>query len=89
MVTAIDMRRGAPIFTLDRHKLGVVKELREGRFRVDARWRSDYWLPTSAVRHTSAGAVEVEFPKASLKHVKLADLPPSDERFDYEDHRLI
>ena len=49
---------GAPVYTRDNEKLGEVKEVRGGAFKVAADMQPDYWLPTTCLSTLSTGTTE-------------------------------
>jgi hypothetical protein len=48
---------GWPVFTSDDDKLGEVKEVRNGFFKVEASMQPDYWLSLDHVKSTAGGRV--------------------------------
>jgi hypothetical protein len=65
-----DLPVGCPIFTSDGDKLGEVKEVRSGFFKVEASMQPDYWLSTSHVTSTSGDRVVLDFVKDHLGDYK-------------------
>ena len=61
---------GAEVMTADGDKLGKVKEVSGGCFKVDARMQPDYWLGTDCIAGSSAGAVRLTINKDQLGDAK-------------------
>jgi hypothetical protein len=59
---------GAEVFTADGERLGEIKEVRAGWFKVDAAMQPDYWLPMRTVDTTVGNRVTLNF-----KHELLSD----------------
>ena len=57
---------GAPIYSRDDRRLGVVKEVTEHCFLVDARLAFDYWLSTRCVAAVTEGSVRLGVDKRDL-----------------------
>ena len=55
------IREGLPVYTLDNKRLGVVKEIDDGYFKVDVRFRKDYWLATDQVAYVDEHCVGMLF----------------------------
>lgn len=57
------IRTGLPVYTFDNRRLGHVKEIAEGArfFKVDARFRRDYWLSRSQVAYVDNRCVGMLF----------------------------
>lgn len=70
---------GAEVYSMDGKKLGMVKEVRSDRFKVDASMAPDYWLRTDCVDGggAAAGRVTVSFDKDHLDGFK-QNMPDSD-----------
>ena len=62
---------GAPVFTRDGASLGVVKEVEDAYFKVDAPRARDYWLSCEFVRAHSPASVELDFDAEVLEVYKL------------------
>ena len=43
------IHEGQPVFTLDNKRLGQVKEMTDTHFKVDVRFRRDYWIARDQV----------------------------------------
>ena len=56
-----DIPTGVEIFTADNERIGKVREVRGGSFKVDAPMQPDYWLPTRVVASTTADRVMMNF----------------------------
>ena len=67
--TATDI--GAEVYTADGKRLGRVKEVALGRFKVDIRWKTDFWLSSSTIGNSSAGRLTTSFPRRKLNEHKL------------------
>lgn len=61
---------GAEVYTNDGDKLGEVKEVRGGFFKVEASMQPDYWLSTSHVKSVTGTRVEMNFVKDHLGDYK-------------------
>lgn len=66
------IRVGLPVFTLDNRQLGRVKELEEGYFKVDVRFRRDFWLATDQVAYVDERCVGMLFRSDEAELYKLA-----------------
>lgn len=64
---------GAEVYTSDGQKIGEVKEIRDGAFKVDAPMELDYWLPLSSVASTDGAQARVDFDWAMLGTYKMSD----------------
>lgn len=64
---------GADVIAQDGQKLGAVKDVRGGAFKVDASMQPDYWLRTDCVVTNAIGQVTVAFPKDRLGEFKLGN----------------
>jgi hypothetical protein len=64
---------GADVIAQDGEKLGTIKEVRGGAFKVDAKMQPDYWLRTDCVVTNSMGQVTVAFPKDRLGEFKMGE----------------
>ena len=64
---------GSDIFTADREKLGVVKEVSGNYFKVDASMQPDYWLPARQIVDIEEGRVRLGFVNEELGLHKLAE----------------
>jgi hypothetical protein len=61
---------GAAVITIDGRELGKVKEVSDGWFKVDARLRRDYWLPSDLIETSSAMTVQLSFASERLSDLK-------------------
>jgi hypothetical protein len=68
---------GLDVFTLDNRRLGKVKETAESYFKVDARFRRDFWLARNQVAYTDFRCVGMLFRSDEAELYKLAQ--PSDD----------
>jgi hypothetical protein len=66
---------GMPVVTRDGLRLGVVKEVRQGYFKVDVRLKPDYWLQTEFAHIDSVGQVVMSFGKDELGDYKVKEAP--------------
>ena len=69
-----DFPDGTEVFTSDGDKLGEVREVRGGSFKVNAAMQPDYWLPTSAIASSAGNRVTLSFTKDRLGDYK-SDAP--------------
>lgn len=61
----------SPVFTSDGHKLGKVKEVRNGCFKVDVRMAPDYWLGMACVGSVTSDGVMLSVDKDHLDDAKV------------------
>jgi hypothetical protein len=73
----IDIAEGAEVFTSDGEKLGTIKEIGIGYFKLDVRLRGDYWLQRQFVTSNEGGRVTMSFTKDEAKDYEV-DSPPDD-----------
>jgi len=59
-MTRREVPLGAPVVTADGERLGTVKDVRGGAFKLDAAGQPDYWLPTSCLTDSGSGHLTVE-----------------------------
>ena len=72
--TAIrDLPVDAEVFTSDGDRIGKIKEVGGGSFKVDATMQPDYWLPTDTVASTSGNRVTLSFHKDRLGEYKSSE----------------
>ena len=64
---------GREVFTQDGHRLGRVKEVREGAIKIDASLRPDFWLPRERVLSFTNERVTMDFDQADLAHHALSE----------------
>lgn len=69
--TGNDLDVGAEVFTADGKRLGLVKEVCGGRFKVDIRWKADFWLSSSSIGNGSPGRITTVFPRRKLNEHRL------------------
>ncbi len=62
---------GATVYTADGDKLGTVKEVAGGCFKVDASMRPDYWLASDCVTSTTGDQVRLTVTKDTLDVAKV------------------
>lgn len=62
---------GAPVFTRDGARIGEVKEVANGSFKVDASGKPDYWLSAEFVTSSNPAQVELDFDSELLDEYKL------------------
>ena len=67
-----DIPLEAEILTLDRDKIGTVREIQGDFFKVDAPMQPDYWLPMSCVSTVTGTEVLLNFVKDRLGDHKLS-----------------
>lgn len=72
-----DVTVGAEVYTRDDDKIGSVKEIRGGFFKVDAKMQADHWLQSQFVERYDAERVTMTFDKDNLGDYKV------DEPGDY------
>ena len=72
-----DVIDGAPVHTLDGEKIGTVKEIQGGYFKVNAPLQPDYWLQREFVESNADGTVTMQFKKDDLGDYKIKELPES------------
>ena len=70
---------GHPIYTLDNKRLGHVKEIGETHFKVDARFRKDFWLSRAQVAYVDEHCVGMLFRSDEAELYKLPEA--SDDGF--------
>jgi len=69
--TAIrDLPVDAEVFTTDGDKIGTIREVGSGSFKVNAAMQPDYWLPTTTVASTTGNRVTLSFHKDRLGEYK-------------------
>ena len=71
----IDIAEGADVLAADGDKIGEVKEVRGGYFKVNVHLRPDYWLQRQFVTSNADGKVTMSFKKDELDDYKVTDLP--------------
>jgi|GEM_PF-3213150 len=63
---------GVPIIAADGKKVGVVKETEGNYFKVDARWKRDYWLTNDEVVAADENAVRLAISSREVNDYKLS-----------------
>jgi len=71
----IDIAKGAEVYTSDGEKLGTIKEIAIGYFKVDVRMHADYWLQREFVSSNADGRVTMSFSKEEAKNYQVKFLP--------------
>lgn len=68
MNTGVDpvITTGLDVYTIDNKRLGRVKEMTDTHFKVDARFRRDYWLAKARSIYTDDRCVGMHFRKDEL-----------------------
>jgi hypothetical protein len=61
---------GSEVYTRDGDKLGQVKEVRAGAFKIDASMQPDYWLSTGHIDSYTTERVVLAFDKDNLGDFK-------------------
>ncbi len=62
---------GMPVYTLDGHEIGSVREVRDGYFKVDAPMQPDYWLREEDISAATGGRVTLRFEMQRLDDHRL------------------
>lgn len=62
---------GAEVYTADGEKLGTVKDVSRGCFKVDAMLHPDYWLASDCIASSTGTEVHLRFDKDRLGDAKL------------------
>ena len=65
-----DLPAGAEVYTSDGDKIGEVKEVRQGSFKVNAAMQPDYWLPIHTAASAAGNRVTLSFDKDRLGDYK-------------------
>lgn len=76
--TPIALDIGCKVVSLDGARLGEVKEIRAGSFKVDAPMQRDYWLEQTCITSSAADCVTVSFPESELESHKRPASPGED-----------
>lgn len=71
--TDAPLRIGESVFTLDNKRLGKVKEVNETHFKVDARFRKDYWLARDRIAYVDTECVGMSWRSDEAELYKLGD----------------
>ena len=70
-MTSGAIRTGIDVYTVDGDKLGAVKEVRGGYFKIDAKMQGDYWLEARCVQAgAAADRLTVSFDTDHLGEMK-------------------
>ena len=64
---------GLDIYTIDNKRLGRVKEMTGTHFKVDARFKRDYWLSKTRVVYVDDRCVGMHFRKDELDLYRMSD----------------
>jgi hypothetical protein len=84
----IDIAEGCEVFTADGDKLGTVKEVQGGYFKLNVSLHPDYWLQRQFVTSNDGGRITMSFTKDQADDYKVKFLPEDavlqgqDARFD-------
>lgn len=68
-----EVTTGLPVYTMDNKRLGRVKETTDTHFKVDARFRRDYWLAKTRVVYVDDRCVGMHFRKDELDLYRMSD----------------
>jgi len=68
-----ELQVGLPVITSDGEGLGTIKEIRTGRFKVDAPMSLDYWLDRETVVDMTGEGYILNFERDHLDEMKRAD----------------
>jgi hypothetical protein len=71
------IRTGLPVLTLDNKRLGRVKEIAANHFKVDVRFRRDFWLAVDQVAYVDEDCVGMLFRADEAELYRLAG--PADD----------
>jgi hypothetical protein len=71
----IDVAVNCEVFTSDGEKLGTIKEVQAGYFKVNVHLHSDYWLQSQFVSSNDDGRITMNFTKHELDDYKVKFLP--------------
>jgi hypothetical protein len=67
----IELTPGQPVYTADGKRLGPIKEVQTGRFKISVRFGRDYWLSCRQVTTSDPDAVVMGFGSDELSEYKL------------------
>jgi hypothetical protein len=70
MVQDVRVDTGMEVYTRDHHRLGTVKEVRGGCFKVKARLARDYWLRSRNALFLDDGRIVMEFANSESRLFK-------------------
>ena len=73
------VQAGTPVIAADGKKLGVVKETEGQYFKVDARWKRDYWLTMDEIVSADEGVVRLAISSNEVNDYKLSKPTGSSE----------
>jgi hypothetical protein len=68
-----DLRVGAEVYTSDGDKIGEVREVQQGSFKVNAAMQPDYWLSIHTVASTDGNRVTLGFDKNGIGDYKSSE----------------
>ncbi|MBI5947513.1 MAG: PRC-barrel domain-containing protein [Chloroflexi bacterium] len=92
----VDPTVGAPVFTRDGKKVGTVKDLAGGSFKVGVHWRRDFWLSTDEVERANPFAVHLLVDDNELWAYKLErpagvapEVDPHDDQLISDQERML
>lgn len=71
----IDVAENCEVFTSDGDKIGTVKEVQGGFFKVNVHLQPDYWLQRQFITSNDDGRITMSFTKQDLDDYKVKDLP--------------
>jgi hypothetical protein len=64
---------GCPVYTEDEEKLGEIKELQGRFFKIDARFKPDFWLDVACIGAASERRVTLNLTDDEVVDFKLAE----------------
>ncbi len=70
--TDAPIKAGLPVLTLDNKRLGQVKELAGNYFKVDVRFRPDFWLSVEQIAYVDESCVGMLFRADEAELYRLA-----------------
>jgi hypothetical protein len=71
--TGTPLRLGEPVYTLDNKRLGTVKDVNETHFKVDAKFRKDYWLSRDRIAYVDEDCVGMSWRSDEAELYKIGD----------------
>lgn len=83
-----EIKPGQLVLTVDNTKLGVVKEVTGTHFKVDVRFRRDYWLSRDLVAFVDDRALGLAFRSDETELYKEHSLGAFDAEFESPNDRL-
>lgn len=74
-MTGVDriVSSGLDVYTIDNKRLGRVKETTATHFKVDARFRRDYWLTKARIVYLDDRCIGMHFRKDELDLYRMSD----------------